>query len=70
MPLGVIESFDCLNNGGEQRDPSGSGDSAEPPCFVAPPQLYQNQKFPRLRSGQAPFTPAPEGREGTQPATP
>ena len=70
VPLGVIESFDCNPNGGEQRNPSGSGENAEPPCFVAPPQLYQNEKFPRLRAGQAPFTPAPVGREGTRPATP
>jgi hypothetical protein len=70
ISLGVIENFDCDPNGGEQRDPSGSGHSAEPPCFVAPPQLYNGQKFPRLRAGEAPFTPAPEGREGTRPATP
>jgi phospholipid/cholesterol/gamma-HCH transport system substrate-binding protein len=70
IPLGVIESFDCNPNGGEQRNATGEGEDAEPPCFVAPPQLYQNQKFPRLRRGQAPFTPAPDGREGTQPARP
>jgi phospholipid/cholesterol/gamma-HCH transport system substrate-binding protein len=69
-PLGVIESFDCNPNGGEQRDPTGSGEHAEPPCFVAPPHLYQNDKFPRIGRGQSPFTPAPEGRAGTQPATP
>jgi phospholipid/cholesterol/gamma-HCH transport system substrate-binding protein len=69
-PLGVIESFDCAPNGGEQRDPSGSGDNAEPPCFVAPPHLYQDDKFPRLGRGQAPFTPAPQGRAGNAPATP
>jgi phospholipid/cholesterol/gamma-HCH transport system substrate-binding protein len=70
IPLGVIESFDCNPNGGEQRDASGEGENAEPPCFVAPPQLYQDDKFPRLRRGQAPFTPAPEGREGNAPARP
>jgi phospholipid/cholesterol/gamma-HCH transport system substrate-binding protein len=69
-PLGVIESFDCAPNGGEQRNPAGSGETAEPPCFVAPPHLYQNDKFPRLGRGQAPFTPAPVGRDGTAPATP
>jgi len=69
-PLGVIESFDCAPNGGEDRNPAGSGDGAEPPCFVAPPQLYQNDRFPRLGRGRAPFTPAPQGREGTEPATP
>jgi phospholipid/cholesterol/gamma-HCH transport system substrate-binding protein len=70
ISLGVIENFDCNPNGGEQPDPSGSGENAEPPCFVAPAQLYQNQQFPRLGRGQAPFTPAPVGREGTRPATP
>jgi phospholipid/cholesterol/gamma-HCH transport system substrate-binding protein len=68
--LGVIESFDCNPTGGEQREPTGEGEDAEPPCFVAPPHLYQDQKFPRLGSGQAPFTPAPVGREGNAPATP
>jgi phospholipid/cholesterol/gamma-HCH transport system substrate-binding protein len=69
-PLGVIESFDCAPDGGEQRNPEGSGEDAEPPCFVAPPHLYQDQKFPRLGRGQAPFTPAPVGRAGNAPATP
>ncbi len=69
-PLGVIESFDCAPNRGEQRNPSGSGENAEPPCFVAPPNLYQDDKFPRLGRGQAPFTPAPQGRAGNAPATP
>jgi phospholipid/cholesterol/gamma-HCH transport system substrate-binding protein len=69
-PLGVIESFDCKPNGGQQRDPSGSGEEAKPPCFEAPPLLWGNQKFPRLRRGKAPFVPAPKGREGTRPATP
>jgi phospholipid/cholesterol/gamma-HCH transport system substrate-binding protein len=69
-PLGVIESFDCKPNGGEQRNPAGSGENAEPPCFEAPPLLWGNQKFPRLRRGKAPFVPAPKGREGTAPATP
>jgi phospholipid/cholesterol/gamma-HCH transport system substrate-binding protein len=69
-PLGVIESFDCKNNGGEQRDPEGSGEEAEPPCFEAPPLLWGNEKFPRLRHGKAPFVPAPKGRQGSEPATP
>ena len=69
-PLGVIESFDCKPNGGEQRDPEGSGEEAEPPCFEAPPLLWGDQKFPRLRRGKAPFVDAPKGREGTSPATP
>jgi phospholipid/cholesterol/gamma-HCH transport system substrate-binding protein len=70
VPLGVIESFDCRPNGGEQRNPSGSGENAEPPCFEQPPLLWGREKFPRLRRGRAPFVDAPKGREGTQPATP
>jgi phospholipid/cholesterol/gamma-HCH transport system substrate-binding protein len=70
VPLGVIESFDCNPNGGEQRDASGSGGNAEPPCFVAPAQLFQHQKYPRLRSGQAPVVNAPTGTQGTSPAKP
>jgi phospholipid/cholesterol/gamma-HCH transport system substrate-binding protein len=69
-PLGVIESFDCKPNGGPQRDPEGKGEEAEPPCFEAPPLLWGNEKFPRLRRGKAPFVPAPKGREGTRQATP
>jgi phospholipid/cholesterol/gamma-HCH transport system substrate-binding protein len=68
--LGVIESFDCHANGGEQRNPSGVGVSAEPPCFVAPPLLFQDQKYPRLRRGRAPLVPPPQGREGNTPARP
>ncbi len=70
IPLGVIESFDCNPNGGEQRDPSGAGGTAEPPCFMAPEQLFQNEKFPRLRPGRAPAVDAPTGTEGTEPARP
>jgi phospholipid/cholesterol/gamma-HCH transport system substrate-binding protein len=70
VPLGAIESFDCRPSGGEQRNPSGSGETAAPPCFEQPPPLWGRQKYPRLRRGRAPFADAPEGREGTQPATP
>jgi ABC-type transporter Mla subunit MlaD len=70
IPLGVIESFDCNPNGGEQRDASGSGGDAEPPCFVAPAQLFQDQQFPRLRRGRAPVVSAPTGTEGNEPARP
>jgi virulence factor Mce-like protein len=68
--LGVIESFDCDPAGGERRNPSGSAVTAAPPCFVAPPQLFQDQQFPRLRKGRAPVVPAPSGRAGNSPARP
>jgi len=70
VPLGVIESFDCNANGGEQVDPSGTGGDSEPPCFVAPRQLFQNQQYPRLRRGQAPVVDAPKGTQGSSPAKP
>jgi phospholipid/cholesterol/gamma-HCH transport system substrate-binding protein len=70
IPLGVIESFDCNPNGGEQRNPSGVGGNAEPPCFVAPKQLFQNQQYPRLRRGQAPVVSAPRGTQGNSAAKP
>jgi phospholipid/cholesterol/gamma-HCH transport system substrate-binding protein len=71
--LGVIESFDCDPSGGEVRNPiDNAGIATAPPCFVAPPSLFQNQKYPRLRRGRAPFVPAPTGgdRRGNSPATP
>jgi virulence factor Mce-like protein len=68
--LGVIESFDCDPSGGERRNPSGSAVTAAPPCFVAPPLLSQDQKFPRLRRGRAPLVAAPQGRAGNSPAKP
>jgi phospholipid/cholesterol/gamma-HCH transport system substrate-binding protein len=68
--LGAIESFDCDPAGGQQRNGSGTGTNSAPPCFVAPAQLFQHEKFPRLRAGQVTFTPAPKGRAGTRPATP
>jgi phospholipid/cholesterol/gamma-HCH transport system substrate-binding protein len=70
IPLGAIESFDCNPSGGEQRDPSGSGGSAAPPCFVAPAQLFQDQQYPRLRPGRAPVVDPPRGTEGNSPARP
>jgi hypothetical protein len=70
IPLGVIESFDCNPSGGEQRNPSGTGGNAAPPCFVAPAQLFQDQQYPRLRPGQAPVVDAPTGTEGNSPARP
>jgi phospholipid/cholesterol/gamma-HCH transport system substrate-binding protein len=70
IPLGVIESFDCTPSGGEQRDASGSGGDAAPPCFVQPPELFGDQQYPRLRRGRAPVVDAPRGVEGNSPARP
>ena len=70
IPLGVIESFSCAPAGGVQRDGSGTGGDTAPPCFVAPEELFQDQKYPRLRRGRAPVVDAPKGRAGNRPATP
>jgi phospholipid/cholesterol/gamma-HCH transport system substrate-binding protein len=71
--LGVIESFDCRPTGGTLKDPVYSPAIAKaPPCFIAPKSLFQDQKYPRLRKGQAPFVSGPVGgnREGNSPAVP
>ena len=74
IALGVTESFDCKPAGGRKRDPTPGVPplfaGAEPPCFVQPPLLFQNQRFPKLERGRAPLVRAPSGREGTEPATP
>jgi phospholipid/cholesterol/gamma-HCH transport system substrate-binding protein len=74
-PLGAVETFgSCDNTGtGEVRDPQdagGPGTHAAPPCFVQPPSLLDGQRFPLLESGEAPSTPAPQGRAGREPARP
>ena len=71
--LGVIESFDCRPTGGNMPDPiDDAGIATAPPCFAAPRSLFQDQKYPRLRSGQEPFVPGPINgdRRGNTPATP
>jgi phospholipid/cholesterol/gamma-HCH transport system substrate-binding protein len=41
-----------------------------PPCFVQPPQLFQNQQFPKLERGKVEIENPPTGLQGTRPATP
>lgn len=54
--LGIIENFDnCDPNGGEQEDPA----DGDPPCFIAPPSLWDGNLFPRLQRGFAPVRPSP-----------
>ncbi len=67
--LGALEGFDC-DPGGERSQPSGSGVTAAPPCFVAPSLLFQHEKYPRLRRGEAPLVEPPKGRAGLTPARP
>ena len=68
--LGAIEAFDCKPSGGEVKNPSGTGATSAPPCFVAPRQLFQDQHYPRLRRGHAPHVKPPKGRAGNSPAVP
>jgi virulence factor Mce-like protein len=56
---GIMESFDCKPNGGEQRDPR----EGFPPCFVEPDELWDGKKFPRLIRGRAPLRPTPLGNQ-------
>jgi phospholipid/cholesterol/gamma-HCH transport system substrate-binding protein len=71
--LGAIETFDCRPSGGDVRDPiDRAGIATAPPCFTAPPSLFQDEKYPRLRRGRAPLVPGPSGgdRAGNSPARP
>ena len=63
-PLGMTESFDCAPTGfaGDGTRPEAA--QGEPPCFVQPPQLWDNRKFPRIARGNK-IVPKPIGNEGT-----
>jgi virulence factor Mce-like protein len=64
--LGIPEAFDCAPSGGEQREST----NGEPPCYVAPPSLFDGRLFPRLQRGGAPLRRPPPGTLGSEPATP
>jgi len=75
---GVLESFSCPG-GKEVPNPRDTalppplaalGLGAEPPCLVAPPSLYQGEKYPRLRRGSAPKVDGPRNLDGTAPPGP
>jgi phospholipid/cholesterol/gamma-HCH transport system substrate-binding protein len=71
--LGAIESWDCRPAGGEVRSPiDNAGIATAPPCLVAPPQLFQDEKYPGLRRGRAPLVDGPVrgDRSGNSPARP
>ena len=70
IPLGVIESFDCNPSGGEQRNPSGSGGTAAPPCFVAPRRSSRTRSTRACGPRHAPVVDAPRGTQGNSPARP
>ena len=70
LPSAGRASFDCKPAGGERKDPIDAllpTDKA-PPCFVAPPQLYNGKKFIIPQRGKAPLVPAPRGLDGNAPA--
>ncbi len=72
-PIGVGPLLAPLGLGGVVTAPEPLaflGINAEPPCFVAPPSLFQGQKYPRLRTGRAPVVDGPRGLEGTEPVRP
>lgn len=52
---GILESFDCRNAGGEQRNPR----DGVPPCLVAPKSLWDGRQFPRVEQGKAPVVSPP-----------
>jgi phospholipid/cholesterol/gamma-HCH transport system substrate-binding protein len=64
--LGIAEAFDCKPAGGEKKEP----ENGLPPCYVQPPQLFDNKRFPRLVKGGAPLRPPPRGSAGNEPNTP
>ena len=68
IELGAPEAHDCKTRGGEQKNPSPS--PALTPCFVEPPSLWDNHFFPLVERGRAPNVPAPQSREGREPADP
>jgi phospholipid/cholesterol/gamma-HCH transport system substrate-binding protein len=69
-PLGTVESFDCRPSGGTVRNPVTTTGATAPPCYAAPPSLYNGQQFPYPKSGKLGNFKRPTGRQGTRPATP
>jgi phospholipid/cholesterol/gamma-HCH transport system substrate-binding protein len=67
IALGGIESFDCNTSGGVRPEPLDNpppGQDKQPPCFTAPPSLYDGKLFPQLQKGHAPKVDAPSDRAG------
>ena len=76
VEFGIIESFDCRPDhpqgngitGTGRKEPVDSSGTVLPPCFVQPPSLYDNKRFPNINKGAAPLVPPPFGIQGTSPA--
>jgi virulence factor Mce-like protein len=63
-PLGMTESFDCMNSGAGGDGTKPEPGQGEPPCFVQPPHLWDGKKFPRLPRGNK-IVNKPLGNDGT-----
>jgi virulence factor Mce-like protein len=72
IPLGSIESASCDHVGGTIRDPNNmTGEGARPPCFEAPPFLYDGNRFPTVDRGEVKKDPPPNfTTRGDTPANP
>ena len=73
LSLGTFESMTCDPSGGEVHDPDETGDRTgeiQPPCFVAPPSLYDGKQYNFLHKGEAPIIDAPSGMQGNSSADP
>jgi phospholipid/cholesterol/gamma-HCH transport system substrate-binding protein len=64
--LGIFEAWDCSPAKGEVRESK----NGEPPCYVAPPSLFDGRMFPRLVKGGAPLRAPPPGMLGARPPQP
>ena len=73
LSLGTFESMTCDPSGGEVHDPDEDGSRTgeiQPPCFVAPPSLYDGKQYNFLHKGEAPIIDAPSGMQGNSSADP
>jgi hypothetical protein len=74
LRLGTFESLTCKPTGkGEVKEPDDQGKitgAVGPPCFEAPPSLYDNKLYNFLHKGVAPVKDAPSGAQGNSPADP
>ncbi len=69
--MGITESLDCGPVGGTKRDASDTpAEPDNPPCFVAPPSLWDGGMYPTISKGENPLRPNPKSVEGTRPARP
>ena len=73
LSLGTFESMTCDPSSGEVHDPDEDGSrtgTIQPPCFVAPPSLYDGKQYNFLQKGEAPIIDAPSGMQGNSSADP